>query len=425
MMQYDIRDYGAQSDGNLCTTQIQSAIDACFVQGGGEVVIPAGTYVTGSLRLRSNVTLHLLENAVLQGSIDPEDYFAYLNDQIEPITQQDRESGAPSIRPGSAPTASVMPYSRWNNAIVRAINAENIRIIGETGSVIDGQNCFDAQGEEGYRGPHAINLWYCRDIELKGYTIKDSANWAHAIQNSQRIRMENVTVLGGHDGFNIRTCDDTWIENCVFRTGDDCIAGFDNINTTVRGCEFDSACSMLRFGGTNVLVENCTGQAPATYGHRYGLSQEEREARASADNCRHNCLNVFLYYCDNRAAVRKTPGNIVFRNCTFVNPDALMSLPFGHMWCCNRSLADVSFEDCRIEGVCLPSDLMCPEEEPLVFAMKDCVVTARKGSEGIALIEGKHVRSVRLNNVVFEGFAEEKILCEPMTEMDERKLSAI
>ena len=76
--------------------------------------------------------------------------------------------------------------------------------------------------------------------------------------------MENVTVLAGHDGFDIRTCDDVTMKDCVFRTGDDCIAGFDNQNVTVRNCILDSACSLFRFGGTDVLLENCTGGAPAT-----------------------------------------------------------------------------------------------------------------------------------------------------------------
>ena len=91
-MVYNILDYGALTDGSLCTDKIQKAIDDCFLNGGGEVQIPAGSFLTGGLRLRSNVTLHLLENAILKGSIDPEDYTGYINDTIEPISQQEREA---------------------------------------------------------------------------------------------------------------------------------------------------------------------------------------------------------------------------------------------------------------------------------------------------------------------------------------------
>lgn len=417
-MTYNIADYGAISNGALCTKQIQRAIDDCFLNGGGEVIVPEGAYLTGGLRLRSFVTLHLLENAVLMGSIDPEDYVDYIDDKIEPISAEERVLFAPTVKPGYVPGASVRPYSRWNNAIIRAINARDISIIGEKGSQINGQNCFDALGEEKYRGPHAINMWFCENVTLGGYTVRDSGNWAHAIQNSRNITVRGVTVLGGHDGFDVRTCDDVLVENCRFTTGDDCIAGFDNINVTVRGCYFESSCSMLRFGGTNVLIENCTGAAPSTYGFRGHLSDEEKRARsATNEKCRHACLGVFLYYCDNRADVRRTPGNILIRNCSFKNPDAILTVPFGHKWCCNRSLDNITFENCTFDGIRHPMRLSCPDEEPLKLSMKDCTVTVRDGYQNINFIEGKNVSRVYLEGVALHGLYSRDIVCEPQAEV--------
>ena len=123
-----------------------------------------------------------------------------------------------------------------------------------------------------------------------------------------------------------------------------CISGFDNIGVEVRNCYFESSCSIFRFGGTNVLVENCEAAAPATYGHRWGLTDEEKRNRAPSVNCRHNCLTAFLYYCDDRANVRKNPGNILIRNCSFKNPDTMISIPFGHLWCSNRSCGSCGCE---------------------------------------------------------------------------------
>lgn len=409
-----ISDFGAVPGGTLCTESIQKTIDACFLQGGGEVVIPEGRYLTGGLRLRSGVTLHLLENAVLLGSVDPEDYTDYINDTVEPISKEERESPVSTINPGTNPTRSAFPYSRWNNAIIRALHAKNIAIIGERGSEINGQNCFDEQGEEGYRGPHAINMWFCENVTLRGYTVRDSANWAHAIQNSQHITAREVTVLGGHDGFDVRTCDDILVENCRFLTGDDCIAGFDNIGVTVRDCYFESACSIFRFGATDMLVENCRSVAPATYGFRGSLTKEEKRGRAdTTEECRHNCLTAFLYYCDNRAKIRKTPGNILIKNCYFNEPGGIMGLPFGHIWCCNRSLADIAFEDCTFDGIRKPMELLCPENEPLSLRMKNCTVIGLKGFENINLIEGTNVKSVELENVTFKSLSAPEIVCEP------------
>ena len=142
-MTYSVKAYGALPNGTLCTKAIQAAIDACFLAGGGEVVIPEGEYLVGGLRLRSGVTLHLMENAVLMGSIDPEDYTDYINDTVEPISEAERNAPTPTAKAGAELWQDSYPYSRWNNAIIRAIHAQNIAIIGERGSEICGQNCFD------------------------------------------------------------------------------------------------------------------------------------------------------------------------------------------------------------------------------------------------------------------------------------------
>lgn len=418
-MQYNICDYGATADGRLCTKEIQAAIDACFLAGGGEVIIPGGTFLTGGLRIRSNVTLHLLKNAVLQGSFNPEDYTTYINDKIEPIPMEERDLPVSTVKQGAKVGKSSYPYSRWNNAIIRAIKAKNIAIIGEKGSVIDGQNCFDEQGEEGYRGPHAINMWFCENISLRGYTIRDSANWAHAIQNSRNIAVNGITILGGHDGFDVRTCDNVVVENSRITTGDDCIAGFDNINVVVRNCYFECACSWFRFGATNMIAENCKGVSPGTYGFRGWLSDEDkRNGRPTTPACRHECHDIFLYYCDNRAAVRQTPGNITIRNCEFINPERIMNIPFGHMWCCNRSLHDITFENCNISGLINPINLDCPEEEPLaLLQMKNCTIDTMEGSEQIPFVQGKNVQKIVTENVTFTNFADPKINIETAMEI--------
>ena len=417
-MQYNICDYGATSDGKLCTKEIQAAIDACFLSGGGEVVIPRGTFVTGGLRIRSNVTLHLMGNAVLQGSIDPEDYTSYINDEIEPIPMAERDTPVNTVKQGAQIGASAFPYSRWNNALIRAIKAKNIAIIGEKGSFIDGQNCFDEQGEEDYRGPHAINMWFCENVTLGGYTIRDSANWAHAIQNSKNITVNGITVLGGHDGFDVRTCDHILVENSRFLTGDDCIAGFDNIDVTVRNCHFESVCRWIRFGGTNVLVENCRGVYPSTYGFRGRLSAEEKRNRMpTTPACIHECREIFQYYCDNRAAVRETPGNILFRNCEFTSAKRIMGIPFGTMWCCNRSLHDITFENCNISGIINPALLDCPKEEPLaLLKLKNCTVSTREDAEQIPFAEGKNVQKIVLENVAFSSFSDPLFAITPAPE---------
>ena len=420
-MTYDIQSFGARADGTLCTKSIQDAIDACFLGGGGEVTIPAGEFLTGGLRLRSGVTLHLLENAILLGSIDPEDYCTYLQDKIEPISEEEKCAIAPNVADAERSGRSAYPYSRWNNAIIRAIHAENIAIIGEKGSQINGQNCYDPQGEENYRGPHAINMWFCKNVTLEGYTIVDSANWAHAIHNSENITARHLTVLGGHDGFDVRTCDNVLIEESRFLTGDDGLAGFDNRDVTVRNCYYESSCSVFRFGGTRVRIENCESRPSATYAFRGSLSDEEKKNRVMAEIGKHRDLNksIFLYYCDMRAVIRETPGDIVISNCRFGKCGKILHLPFGHIWTCNRSLDNITFEDCAFEDILDPIVLDCPEAEPFsLVTMKNCKIKAREGAEANPFLAGKNVKKLVLENVSVEGFDTKNIVCEPKVEIE-------
>lgn len=301
----NICDFGAVPGAEeLQTDKIQAAIDHCFALGGGEVVVPEGIFRTGGIRLRSNITLHLLKNACLKGSRNPEDYFGYKEDTVEPIPdlitdalwnraerRTDLEEAYKFMR---------MAGSRWNNALIRAVRAENVAIIGEEKSVLDGSDCFDEKGEENYRGPHCINMFYCKNITFRGYTVKDSANWAHALFYCKNITADHVTALAGHDGIHMTACENIEISNCEFYTGDDCVAGFGNVNVIVNTCELNSACSAMRFGGTNVLVENCHIYGPCKYLFRGSLSEEEKRngIKPKTEGHRNNMLSVFTYYAD-------------------------------------------------------------------------------------------------------------------------------
>jgi len=405
MKEYIITDFGARVCDRLQTGEIQAALDACFLAGGGRVVIPKGIFLTGGLRLRSNTTLYLKSGAVLKGSLNPEDYLAYLDDKLEPI----------DLNMDSGLKRSSNPYSRWNSGLIKVISAENISIIGEPGSYIDGGDCFDALGEEGYRGPHAINIYNTVGIYLEGYTITSSANWAHNIFNSKNIVAKGITVFGGHDGFDVRACDNIVIEDSEFRTGDDSIAGFDNKDVVIRNCILDSACSALRFGGTDVLIENCRGFAPASYGFRRNLTDEERRIGARTnERCRHNMHTPFQYYCDFRTVIRHDPGNIVIKSCKFENPDSIFLHPFDgeHKWCCNRALNSITFEDCEITGLSLPGVLCSDPDEPLDFRLKNVKITARDEGADFPILEAKNCKYIEFDNVTVEGFENPTVLTD-------------
>ncbi len=394
----NIRDFGAICSDRLQTTCIQNAIDACFKVGGGEVIIPAGVWRTGGLRLRSNVTLHLLSGALLEASPDPEDYCTYLKDTVEPLTIKEKKD--PRY------TRSAQWYSRWSNGLIKAVYAENTAVIGDPGSFIDGMNVYDPQGEDTFRGPHIMSFWYCKNIRFEGYTVKNSPNWSHAIFNSENITVKNVSVFGGFDGIDIRCCDHTLVEDCTFNIGDDCIAGFDNIDVTVRNCEFRTACFPIRIGAHGMLVENCHAIGPSGFCSRSEMDEYHRKNSLLSPESKHVTGWGVVYYCDHRAELRQPAGDIIIRNCTFENLLGLFCLPFEveDRWSINRSLTSIRFENVTAKGVRRPIFIHGDKYEPLTLEMENVTITPQEGYETLPVIVAENYQALRLKNVRAEGF---------------------
>ncbi|MBQ4087699.1 MAG: hypothetical protein IJC78_05570 [Clostridia bacterium] len=392
------------------TCTIQQAIDACFLQGGGEVQIPEGKYSVTSLRLRSNVCLHLLENAQLIASRNCEDYEKFLEDTLEPVPEHDKSDADVWKGPPYEPDYEFFnkPGSRWNRGVIKALDAENISIIGEKGSVINGRDCYDALGEEGYRGPHAINLWRCKNITLSGYTVQNSANWAHAIFESNGINVDGITVVAGHDGIHMTACDNIRIANSTFETGDDCVAGIDNENVYVGSCLMNSSCSALRFGGRNVLIENCRMEGPGKYFFRGSLSEEEKKngilAESKEGQHRNNMLTAFLYHADHSRAIRGNSGKIVIQNCVFKNVDRFMEYNFSgsNIWQMNAPLTDVTFENITAEGIKIPLVLYGDKDNKVSLTMKNIDVSFSDEAKD-SFIQLCHFDSVLLDSVTVKN----------------------
>ncbi len=357
-----ILDFGAvPNSSEVQTDEIQAAIDHCFKAGGGEVIVPTGTFITGDIRIRNNVTLHLLENSVIKGSKNPQDYTHIFNDTVEPLPE-DQNTQIRWISP-KAFRESGLPFKRhlytagsfWNYGLIRAVYAENIAIIGEKGATIDGSNIYDPEGEEKYRGPHAINMHFCKNITFKGYKVINSSNWAHAIFQSGNITFKNLTVLGGHDALHTRKCTDILMEDCNLETGDDAIAGFGNENVVVRNCEISSACSAFRFGGNNILVEKCRMFAPCKYQFRGSFTMEEKISGVEvSENGRNNMLSFFTYFVTNDLPDNgKIQGNMVVRDCVVENADKMLhiNLSGNETWQVGSPPTDITFENIKATGL--------------------------------------------------------------------------
>lgn len=310
------------------TEKIQKMIDLAAKEGGGEVVIPDGDFYISSLRLYSNITLHLSKGTKLYGSTNYKDYIDFhVPTTMKYVTDPEYKE-------------------KWNlpdyyiYGMFCAFGEENIEIIGDEGALIDGRDCYDADGEEKFRGPMGIIFSNCKNIRLKGYTFVNSANWSHQIDGCTGVEIENVEIKAGHDGFNLHHCSDIQIQNCHLETGDDCLAGYDVENLHVTDCYFNTACNSMRIGGKNLEFLKCRFEGPGKYPH---LSEKTYHTHA-----------MFKYYAIGPDTIRNDGEDIIFKKCDFSDINQLFVYRHGdkNIMQDNRALRNLEMEHVKINGLC-------------------------------------------------------------------------
>jgi polygalacturonase len=246
---YNIRDYGAVGDSiTFDTKAIQKTIDDCSENGGGLVWVPAGNYIIGTIKLKSNVTLSLDYGAALLGSQDHKDY---------PID---------NLRPAREGNSECLLYAE---------DATNIQFEGL--GVIDGRGqpeFFPKRAGPGGKDnrPRLTRFESCKNLTFSGLTYKNPAFWGIHLIDCKDVHFNGITVRMrynhyNNDGLDIDGCEDVLIENCDINSGDDaiCLKSSSNPckNIVVRNCIISSNTSALKFGTSshggfiNVKVTNC------------------------------------------------------------------------------------------------------------------------------------------------------------------------
>jgi polygalacturonase len=232
-----LKKYGIANDGQTLTTQfLQKAIDECSQNGGGIVSLPKGEYLTGTLILKNNVTLHLEIGAVISGSKNVIDY----------------------------------PDKGRRKALIFAENASNIAITGE--GILDGNGSAFEQVNNAPNRPVLVQLFDCKNVTVSGIEMKNSGFWTFRFVRCDGVDINHLTI-GGHanwnnDGLDIESKNVT-IADCIIDTDDDAICfksedpNFVVENVTVTNCQLASNCNFIKFGTAsaggfrNVTVANC------------------------------------------------------------------------------------------------------------------------------------------------------------------------
>ena len=206
---YDVRDFGALGDGKtLDHTAINRAIDTCVAHGGGRVVLPAGTYLCGSIRMKSNVELHISAGATILAA--PASMKAY--DEAEPWE-------GPAYQDGG--------HTYFHNSLIWAVGQNNVSITGR--GMIDGKGLTKKDTEKGGNlqggnigtGDKAIALKECRNVLIRDVTIYRGGHFAIIMTGCDIGTVDNVTIDTNRDGFDIDCCKYLTVSNCKINTPSD------------------------------------------------------------------------------------------------------------------------------------------------------------------------------------------------------------
>jgi polygalacturonase len=259
---FDITQYGATGDGKAsCTDAIRKAIAACYAAGGGTVVVPAGRFLTGAIRLESNVNLHLADKATLAFSADTREFpivftrwegvelmnlspfiyaFETRNIAVTGTGTLDGQADAEHWWQWRTPSPGNPGRDRAARSRLIEMQAKGIPVSKRVFGAAD------------YLRPNFIQPYRSRNVLIEGITIVNSPMWEVHPVLCESVTVRNITVRShgpNNDGCNPESCRNVLIEGCTFDTGDDCIALKSGRNDDGR---------RINVPIENVVIRNCT-----------------------------------------------------------------------------------------------------------------------------------------------------------------------
>lgn len=392
---YNILDFGKKSnkEGFLYTKMINKAIEKCHADGGGRVIVPAGTWLTGPINLLSNVNLHLEEGATLLFTTDVKEYPIVLtrwegmdcynySPMIYAYKQENIAiSGKGTIDGGASRDNwwGMVGNERWGWKEGQQSQRTGRPILqewNENGVPVEERQMGDGYGMR----VQLVNPVECKNVLIEDVTMLRAAFWV-----MHPLMCENLTVRRVHvqndgpngDGCDPESCKDVLIEDCYFDTGDDCIAiksgrNRDGLrwarpseNIIVRNCYMKNGHggvvigSEISGGYKTLFVENCKMDSPdlerviriKTNPCRGGTIEDVYVRNVQVGQCREAVLKINLDYEPKEKCRRDYPPtvrNVYMENVT-CNKSQYGVMIVGLKDRCN--VYDIEVKDCSFNGV--------------------------------------------------------------------------
>lgn len=465
---FNILKFGKKSkkEGYLYTKMINKAIQKCHDEGGGRVVVPAGTWLTGPITLLSNVNLHLEEGATLLFTTDVKEYpivltrwegmdcynyspmiYAYKQENIAITGKGTIDGGASRDN-----WWGMVGNARWGwkeGQQSQRIGRPQLQEWNENGVPVEERKMGDGYGMR----VQLVNPVDCKNVLIEDVTMLRAAFWV-----MHPLRCQNVTVRGVHvqndgpngDGCDPESCKDVLIENCFFDTGDDCIAiksgrnrdglrwALPSENIIVRNCYMKNGHggvvigSEISGGYKTLFVENCKMDSPEldrvirikTNPCRGGLIEDIYVRNVEVGQCKEAVLKINLDYEANEKCRRDFPPTV--RNVYLENVNCNKS-KYGVMIVglkdrCN--VYGVEVKDCNFNGVADGNNITgqvkdivfdnlkingveCLYGKPLAYKMAKSEMTRIPNSEKIDVtgVKWSYAAAVELEGILAAALA--------------------
>jgi polygalacturonase len=297
---FNILHYGAKADGIFDNTEaIKKAIQECNKSGGGIVLVPKGKYLSKAIHLEDNVNLHLDKDSEILFSTNPKDYYPLVHPSFEgtefmnysPLIYAYKKknvavTGKGTLN-GQASSENWWPWAasehygwkKGNPSQADPLNRLRLVEMAEKNIPIS-ERIF---GEGHYLRPNFVEFFECTNVLIQDITIINSPFWEIHPLKSENVIVDGVTINShgpNNDGCDPEYSKNVIIKNCIFNTGDDCIAikagrdadgrrvAMKSENIIVQNCTmFDghggvTVGSEISGGVSNVYVENCIMNSP-------------------------------------------------------------------------------------------------------------------------------------------------------------------
>ena len=391
-----ITKYGAKTTNSAAQNQkaINKAIAACSKKGGGRVIVPSGTFITGAITLLSHVNLVVEKDAVLKFAFEPDLYpivptrwegidCRNLSPCIYAYKQTDIAVTGEGTIDGSGANDTWWPWNGnprfgFKEGMISQRGGSRARLLknAEDGVPMD-QRIFTK--EDGLR-PQLINFYLCENILMENLTLLNSPFWVIHPLLSKNITVRGMKIINdgpNGDGCDPESCDGVLIENCFFNTGDDCIAiksGRNNDgrlwdkpseNIIIRNCEMKNGHggvvigSEISGGCRNVYAENNVMDSPElervvrikTNTCRGGVIENINARNIKVGFCKESVLKINLDYEPKEICCRgfvPTVRNVNIENITCEKSKYGVQIIALDSVC---NVYDINVKDCHFNGV--------------------------------------------------------------------------